>query len=100
MNIRLAETDSEIAACYAVMRELRPHLQAEAFVARVRDQQRQGYQLASLRDTSEPLAVAGFRILQNLAWGRFLYVDDLVTAAAHRSAGHGAAAALAHRLRR
>jgi hypothetical protein len=29
----------------------------------------------------EPAAVAGFRIAEFLAWGRNLYVDDLVTAA-------------------
>lgn len=89
MNITLAETDSDIAACFPLMHELRPHLLADRFVAQLRDQQRQGYQLAFLRDTAQPLALAGFRILHNLAWGRFLYVDDLVTAAAHRSAGHG-----------
>jgi GNAT superfamily N-acetyltransferase len=27
---------------------------------------------------------------ENLAWGRFLYVDDLVTHPGHRSKGHGA----------
>jgi len=35
--------------------------------------------------------VAGFRVLENLFCGRFLYVDDLVTAAAQRCRGHGAA---------
>ena len=35
------------------------------------------------------LAVAGFRVAENLAWGRHLYVDDLVTAAAARSTGCG-----------
>lgn len=36
-------------------------------------------------------AVAGFRIVECLAWGRTLYVDDLVTMAAHRGRGHGRA---------
>ena len=36
------------------------------------------------------LAVAGFRALENLSAGRVLYVDDLVTDEARRSAGHGA----------
>lgn len=31
------------------------------------------------------------RLGENLAWGRFLYVDDLVTLPERRSAGHGAA---------
>ncbi len=36
-------------------------------------------------------AVAGFRVGENLAWGRFLYADDLVTAAAARKQGHARA---------
>jgi GNAT superfamily N-acetyltransferase len=36
------------------------------------------------------VAVAGFRVGENLAWGRFLYVDDLVTLTTHRSKGVGA----------
>jgi GNAT superfamily N-acetyltransferase len=39
---------------------------------------------------NEPVSVAGFRMGQNLAWGRFLYVDDLVTAEQYRSKGAGA----------
>jgi GNAT superfamily N-acetyltransferase len=37
------------------------------------------------------VAVAGFRVGENLAWGRFLYVDDLSTAAAGRRQGHAGA---------
>ena len=37
----------------------------------------------------QTVAVAGFRVGENLAWGRFLYVDDLVTLSAHRSKGYG-----------
>jgi GNAT superfamily N-acetyltransferase len=40
--------------------------------------------------TDRVVAVAGFRIGENLAWGRFLYVDDLATLPAHRSKGYGA----------
>jgi GNAT superfamily N-acetyltransferase len=87
-----AETDSQIAACFDVMRQLRPHLtDTDAFVARVRVQQANGYMLAALRDDGIVRAVAGYRIIENLYSGRVLYVDDLVTDAACRSAGHGAA---------
>lgn len=92
MTIRLAETDGQIAACFPVMRELRPHLQdAGSFVARVREQERDGFRIVFREDDGAPVAAAGFRIGTNLAWGRFLYVDDLVTLAARRSAGHGKA---------
>jgi GNAT superfamily N-acetyltransferase len=90
MNISIAKTDAEISGCYRVMRELRPHIAEDQFVARVRRQEDSGFRLAMLQDSGQPVAVAGFRILENLAWGRFLYVDDLVTLPAHRSKGYGA----------
>ncbi len=90
MNIRIASTDTEIAACYPVMRELRPHIIAPAqFLSRVRSQEAAGYRLACGQVSDAPVAVAGFRVLENLAWGRFLYVDDLVTLPAYRSQGYG-----------
>ena len=91
MNISLANSDQEIASCHAVMRELRPHIEEESFVSRVRCQQKYGYMLAYVQEASVPVAVAGFRIAQSLSWGRFLYVDDLVTLPDHRSRGYGAA---------
>ncbi|WP_028990443.1 GNAT family N-acetyltransferase [Thermithiobacillus tepidarius DSM 3134] len=90
MDIRLAAADSEIAACYPVMRELRPHLAADDFLVRVRRQEQAGYRLVFVQQPDGVVAVAGFRLCENLAWGRFLYVDDLVTLPAHRSRGHGA----------
>ena len=90
MNIRIAITDAEIAACYPVMRELRPHIAEDQFLSRVRGQEDAGYRLAFVRESDALVAVAGFRIGENLAWGRFLYVDDLVTLPAQRSKGHGA----------
>lgn len=90
MEIRLAATDTDIAACYPVMRELRPHLVAEHFLEQIRSQEKAGYRLAMLEAAAGVVAVAGFRISENLAWGRFLYVDDLVTLATHRSQGYGA----------
>lgn len=89
-DIQIARTDAQIAACYPVMRELRPHIEEAEFLSRIRSQQRDGYRLAYLEDAAEVVAVTGFRIIENLARDRFLYVDDLVTLAAHRSRGHGA----------
>jgi len=89
MEIYLAETEQAIAACYPVMHELRPHLRLETFGQRIREQQSQGYQLACLDVEGAPAAVAGFRICNNLAWGRFLYVDDLVSLPDQRSCGYG-----------
>jgi GNAT superfamily N-acetyltransferase len=91
VKIDLAESDADVLACFPVMRHLRTLDDAAAFVRRVRGQQRAGYQLAALRDGGDPVAVAGFRIGESLAWGRYLYVDDLVTLPDARSRGYGAA---------
>ncbi len=89
MNIGIASTDADIMNCYLVMRELRPHVAEEQFLARVRSQEKSGYRLAFVQAAEGCVAVAGFRIIENLAWGRFLYVDDLATLSTHRSHGHG-----------
>lgn len=87
--IRLATTSVEIARCFPVMHQLRPHLKPEEFVARVQIQHAQGYHLAYLEDQGEIVALGGFRIHDLLASGKTLYVDDLVTDEARRSQGFG-----------
>jgi GNAT superfamily N-acetyltransferase len=91
MRIQMAETDAEVAGCHPVMFQLRPHIAADQFVARVRVQQQNGYLLAFLEDDGAVRAVAGFRFVENMYSGRVLYVDDLVTDQHHRSGGHGKA---------
>jgi len=89
MPIAFATTDSEISRCFPAVQLLRPHLESTEFVARVRRQRPEGYRLVYLEDGGEIRSVAGFRIQETLAWGRILYVDDLVTADADRSRGYG-----------
>lgn len=91
MDIKLAKSDVEIALCFPVVHELRPHVEEGAFVSRVRRQEASGYRLAYVLVGGEAVAVAGYRVGENLAWGRFLYVDDLVTRSSQRSRGYGAA---------
>ncbi|MCP3980947.1 MAG: GNAT family N-acetyltransferase [bacterium] len=89
MTVEIAHADEQILGCFPVMQQLRPHLEREAFVERVRLQQQEGYLLIFAADDGAPQAVAGFRMGHNLAWGRYLYVDDLCTAATERSRGYG-----------
>jgi GNAT superfamily N-acetyltransferase len=90
-NIILATSDDEINACYPVIAELRPHVSQEEFLGRVERQTTlAGYRLACAID-DEVKAVAGFRISECLAWGKFLYVDDLVSKSDERSKGYGGA---------
>ena len=88
MPIALANTPDEILRCFAVMAELRPHLKEPEFLARVQRQQRAGYHLACLSEKGKVLALAGYRFSESLSWGKFMYVDDLVTAEKSRSRGH------------
>ena len=86
---RVAESDAEVTRCFPLLAELRPHLVRDEFVERVRRQNRDaGYRLLYVEDEGEIQTVAGFRVAECLAWGRFLYVDDLVTRATERRKGH------------
>ena len=90
LQVAHAETDAALAACFPVMRQLRPQLDDVAhFVAQVARQAAQGYRVLALWDGARPLACAGYRVTENLIRGRFMYVDDLVTDAAARSQRHG-----------
>lgn len=89
-DIRHAETAADLERCFSVMRELRPQLDLDCFIAQVRRQSTdQGYRIAFLENLGGVLAVAGYRIVEMLAWGKALYVDDLVTAESHRGDGYG-----------
>lgn len=81
-----------LAACYLVMRELRPHVSLENFMALVHEAaQRDGYKLVVALDQNENMVgVVGYRLMYDLVHGKHIYVDDLVTSEAHRSKGIGA----------
>jgi GNAT superfamily N-acetyltransferase len=91
-RIAIAKTREDLRRCFPVMRALRPHFKsAEKFVQQVLRQQRDGYLLAFLEADGEVRAVAGYRFLESLFSGKFLYVDDLVTRDRDRSRGFGGA---------
>jgi GNAT superfamily N-acetyltransferase len=84
----------EARAAAAALLELRPHLgDVEAVARRAEAQRAAGYRIAVAVEPGEgeAAAAAGFRIHENLAWGRHLYVDDLSTRAGARGRGYGAA---------
>jgi len=87
--VLFANNDDEIESCFGVMAQLRPHIQREEFLPRVKRQAETfGYKLAYLA-ADEIKAVTGFRISECLAWGKFLWVDDLVTKNEDRNKGYG-----------
>jgi ribosomal protein S18 acetylase RimI-like enzyme len=90
-RLNLLDSDQDYEAAFGVMRELRPHLaDARSFAAQVRRQARQGYRILAAWRGEQVEALAGYRLQENLLYGRFLYVDDLVTTVSARQHGLGA----------
>jgi GNAT superfamily N-acetyltransferase len=88
--IKIAGTDDDIARCYPVMAQLRPHLSRDEFIARVKRQSMDSrFKLIYLADGEAVLAVGGIRIGEWLAGGKYLEIEDLVTADGVRSEGYG-----------
>jgi GNAT superfamily N-acetyltransferase len=83
----------ETGRAFAAMQALRTDLADEqAFVRQVEEIQRaEGYRLVAAFEEGEDsaCAVAGFRTGHSLAWGHFLYVDDLSTLPDARQRGYG-----------
>lgn len=71
------------------MKVLRPHLAEIDFLGKVRRQEKQGYQLAACIDRNEVCALAGFRVGEFMAWGKVLYLDDLITDPEKKKNGYG-----------
>ena len=90
IEIRIAETDDEIEACYPIMSELRPQIIPAEFLPQVRRQMADsGFQLVYLTESAEVRAVGGIRIAEWLARGKSLEIEDLVAAESERSKGYG-----------
>ena len=90
MTIEPASSDEQIAATFDVMKQLRPHLDCDEYVATVRAMQgSDGFRLVALIDDGVVRAVAGYRYMRMLYCGRLLYVDDLVVDEHVRSQGYG-----------
>ena len=89
-EIRTVNSVEEIQSCYQVLKQLRPHLTSEgAFVEQIQRQLAQGYKLVVCLKGEQVKACIGFRFLEFLAWGKVLYVDDLITDSEARKNGCG-----------
>jgi GNAT superfamily N-acetyltransferase len=83
----------ETHLCHRAMRALRPHFGDERRFAEHVDavQRPAGYRLVGCFEPGreDAVAVAGFHVADSLAWGHYMYVDDLSTLAEARRRGHG-----------
>jgi GNAT superfamily N-acetyltransferase len=91
MEIRELTTDDEFRAAWAVMRELRSHLDEETFMQRVGEMRPSGYRLIAGEEDGTIVALAGIGTEKNLYYGRYMWVYDLITTEKGRSKGHGLA---------
>jgi GNAT superfamily N-acetyltransferase len=83
--------DPRLPEAWAVLAHLRPHRTPEDMDAVYAASQPLGYRVTAGFSEGACVAVAGWRLGVNLHLGRHLYVEDLATAPALRSRGHGAA---------
>jgi GNAT superfamily N-acetyltransferase len=81
----------DVRRCFRVFAFLRPHLDEAEFAKRVQVQAREGYVIAYIESGTDVVAAAGYRVQHFLAWGKVLYLDDLITDPAVTKAGFGSA---------
>lgn len=90
-DIRPLLDAAAIRAAWPLVAQLRPHLDRDALAAQLQRQFAEGFHAHVLYDDGEPRAYAGWRVHENLVYGRHMYVDDLVTDETVRSRGYGKA---------
>lgn len=88
-TIKEAKIAEEILPCFSLLILLRPHLQESDFLKQIERQMAQGYHLIYIDDNEGIKSVAGYRFAEFLAWGKVLYVDDLITQPEARGIGFG-----------
>ena len=91
MTFKTLTTDGDLNAAFPLMAVLRDRLRAETFVAEIRRQQRDGYELVGGFDGDRLVTLAGIRRSHTLSRGEHLFVDDLVTDESVRGRGYGKA---------
>jgi GNAT superfamily N-acetyltransferase len=90
LEIKHIDSDADLDASFPVMKELRPHLaDRAAYAAQVARQRTQGYRLLAAWREGAIAGLAGYRLQNNLLYGRFMYVDDLVVTASLHGSGLG-----------
>lgn len=89
-RLKLSGTDWDASLC--LLLQLRPTMDADIGRAFLEEALAGGYELGLLMESGEsnPVALAGFRILPT-SRGRILFLEDLVVSPEHRRSGAGGA---------
>jgi GNAT superfamily N-acetyltransferase len=87
----IIETTLDLERCFLVIKELRPHLNLNDYLAIYKQAHKSdGYELAVIEENGNILAAMGYRILYDFVRGKHIYIDDLVSTEKARSKGLGA----------
>jgi GNAT superfamily N-acetyltransferase len=78
----------KLKTCAPILHQLRTSLSEQEIVERILRQMKVDYRLVCIEVEGTVHSVAGYRVLENLAYGRFLYVDDLVTQEGQKRKGY------------
>lgn len=89
MDIQELESDAAILEAFPLMKALRERIARDTFLEEVRRQQEHGYRLLGGFENGALVALAGIRRAHTLSRGEHVFVDDLVSGASVRGAGHG-----------
>lgn len=91
-EIRTLGGEDELRAVWPLVSQLRPEFDEDRFLVQIQRQIAQGCRATVLYDAEgAPRAFACWRVLEMLAVGLHVYVDDLVTDQTVRSRGYGKA---------
>ena len=83
------KTADEVRSGFRTFTFLRPHLDEETFVTQALRQMEKGYMMTAIIEDDLVVSGAGYRFGEALAWGKFIYIDDLVTHPDARGKGYG-----------
>ena len=91
MIVKIIDSNSgeEFKAACRVMGELRINCTEDELANKITIQMADGYHLIAAMTDQHVSGVAGFWMGHKLAWGKHIYVDDLVTSERYRSTGVG-----------
>ena len=89
MEIGIARGASELEVVASLMLQLRSGYDLRGMVSQIEAQLERGYTVAYAEEDGRAICAAGFVIETRLAWGKHMYVEDLVTDSERRSSGLG-----------
>lgn len=90
MQIKQMLNQAELESCFEIFKDLRPHLKNNnEFIEMVLCQMNEGYLIMAGIIDNNVVGCIGYRIMHTLAWGKILYIDDLISSNKFRNNGCG-----------